>query len=84
MNEKLQEIIDFFEQAEGWSKDEIIADYIAEIEDLRGYEPDEIGLQWDDDNVLMVLSDFAEIFFNRFWARSPPLSHCISGGRFIE
>ena len=33
MNEKLQEIIDFFEQAEGWSKDEIIADYIAEIED---------------------------------------------------
>ena len=65
MSKKLQEIIDFFEQAEGWSKDEIIADYIAEIEDLRGYEPDEIGLQWDDDNVLMVLSDFAEIFFNK-------------------
>ena len=65
MNEKLQSVIDFFEQAEGWSKDEIIADYIAEIEDLRGCEPDEIGLQWDDDNVLMVLSDFAEIFFNK-------------------
>ena len=64
MNEKLQEIIDFFEQAEGWSKDEMIADYIAEIEDLRSYEPDEIGLQLDD-NVLMVLSDFAEIFFNK-------------------
>ena len=64
MSKKLQEIIDFFEQAEGLSKDEIIADYIAEIEDLRGYEPDEIGLQWDD-NVLMVLSDFAEIFFNK-------------------
>ena len=64
MSKKLQEIIDFFEQAEGWSKDEIIADYIAEIKDLRGCEPDEIGLQWDD-NVLMVLSDFAEIFFNK-------------------
>ena len=64
MSKKLQEIIDFFEQAEGWSKDEIIADYIAEIEDLRSYEPDEIGLQLDD-NVLMVLSDFAEIFFNK-------------------
>ena len=65
MSEKLQEIVDFFEEAEGWSKDEMIADYIAEIEDLRGYAPDEIGLQWDD-NVLMVLSDFAEIFFNKF------------------
>ena len=66
MSKKIQEIIDFFEQAEGWSRDEIIADYIAEIEELKDYEPDEIGLQWDDDdNVLMVLSDFAEIFFNK-------------------
>lgn len=31
MSKKLQEIIDFFEQAEGWSRDEIIADYIAEL-----------------------------------------------------
>lgn len=64
MDEKLQGIIDFFEQEEGWSKNELIADYVAEIEALKGFASDEIGLQWDDET-LMILEDFADIFFDK-------------------
>lgn len=65
MNEKLQEIIDFFGQRNGWSDSELIAGYIAEVEELKGYAPDEVGLQRDDDKIIMILWDFAEMFFNK-------------------
>jgi hypothetical protein len=63
-NSKIQEIVDFFELEEGWSKDEIISQVISEIKELKGYEADEITLLWDDEE-LMVLIDFAEQFFNK-------------------
>jgi len=34
---KLQEVIDFFELGEGYDKDEIIADILGEMKELKGY-----------------------------------------------
>lgn len=63
-NEKLQEIIDFFELREGYDKYEVISDKIAEIKDLKGYAADEIGLEWDGEE-LMVLEEFANEFYEK-------------------
>ena len=64
MENKLQEIIDFFELEEGYDKSEIIADMLDEIEEIKGYFSDEIGLVWDDKE-LMVLSDFVDKFYSK-------------------
>ena len=61
---KLQEIIDYFEEPAGYDPEEVIADMIAEIEGLKGNAPDEIGLEWDGEH-LMVLEDFAREFYNK-------------------
>jgi len=62
MNNKLQEIVNFFELEEGYNKNEIISDIINEITPLQEYYADEIGLEWDGQN-LMILSDFANEFY---------------------
>lgn len=64
MKDKFKEIIDFFELGEGYNKQEIISDMIDEIKDLKGYAPDEIGLEWDG-KTLMVLDDFANDFYEK-------------------
>jgi len=64
MENKLQEIINFLELEEGYDKSEIIADMLDEIEEIKGYFSDEIGLVWDD-KVLMVLSDFVDKFYSK-------------------
>ena len=64
MEEKLQEIIDFLEFEQGYSKEEIIEDYISSVKNLKGMASDEIGLEWDGEH-LMVLSDFADIFYEK-------------------
>lgn len=61
-NAKLQEIIDFFELEQGWDRGELISDILHEIKGLKGYAADEIGLEWDGEN-LMVLDDFVQDFF---------------------
>lgn len=63
VNDKLQEIINFFELEEGYSRQEVISDALGEIEELKGYAADEIGLVWDDEEELMLLEDFAERFY---------------------
>ena len=63
INAKLQEVIDFFELEEGYDKNEIITDILAEIKDLDGNAADEIGLEWDG-QTLIVLDDFVNIFYN--------------------
>jgi hypothetical protein len=63
LNRKLQEIIDFFELEEGYSKDEIIADLLAKIKATGGYSPDEIGLEWNEEN-LTDLESFSYDFYN--------------------
>lgn len=64
MNEKIQEIIDFFELVEGYDKTEEIENIISEIKELKGYSSDEIGLEWDG-TTLMVLNDFALAFYEK-------------------
>jgi len=64
MENKLQEIINFFELEEGYDKSEIIADMLDEIEEIKGYFSDEIGLVWNDKE-LMVLSDFVDKFYSK-------------------
>jgi hypothetical protein len=61
---KLQEIIDFFEFEEGYDMNEVINDILGEIEGLKGYAADEIGLEWDGED-LMVLQDFVEEFYSK-------------------
>ena len=64
MNEKINEIIEFFSLREGWDKDELINDWLGEIKELKGYSADEIGLEWDE-RYLMTLQEFVDIFFEQ-------------------
>lgn len=43
----------------------MISDYIAEIEELKDYEPDEIGCSGMMIIYLLFCRDFTEIFFNK-------------------
>jgi len=61
-NKKLQQIIDFFELEEGYSKNEIISDILGEIKGLKNYDADEIELKWDKEH-LMILDDFVNEFY---------------------
>ena len=60
----IQEVIDFFELREGYDKNEVIEDMLSEIKKLKGYVPDEIGLEWDV-QYLMSLDDFAQEFYEK-------------------
>ena len=68
INEKLQEIINFFEYEEGYNKDEIISEILKGIKELKGYDADEIDLIWDN-KTLMVLDDFVKQFYNELIER---------------
>ncbi|HBC94363.1 MAG TPA: hypothetical protein DCZ10_16055 [Pelotomaculum sp.] len=61
-NTKLREIIDFFEQEQGYDKDEVISEILGEIKGLKGYDADEIGLEWDGEEI-MILDDFVQEFY---------------------
>ncbi|MCF8018320.1 MAG: hypothetical protein K9L62_02855 [Vallitaleaceae bacterium] len=62
---RLQEIIDFFElEGESWGKDEVMREYANEIKELQGNALDEVGLEWDGEN-LMILDDFVAQYFNK-------------------
>jgi len=63
INNKLQEIINYFQLGEGYDKHEIITDILGEIKELRNYSADEIGLEWDKEH-LMILDDFVNEFYN--------------------
>jgi hypothetical protein len=63
MNRKLQEVIDFFELREGYDKNEVIADLIEKIGAIKKRSPDEIGLEWCNEN-LTDLESFANEFYD--------------------
>ena len=63
INNKLQEIINYFQLGEGYDKHEIITDILGEIKELKNYSADEIGLEWDKEH-LMILDDFVNEFYN--------------------
>lgn len=63
MDERMQEIIDFFEQGEGYSKQDVITDILSEISSLKGISADEIGLEWDEK--LTTLDDFTNEFYDK-------------------
>jgi len=64
VNEKLEEIKEFLEEGEGCSRDEFITDILGQMLVLNGYEADEIGLVWDDEN-LTDLQSFADEFYEK-------------------
>ena len=64
INNKLQEIIDYFQLGEGYDKHEIITDILGEIKELKNYSADEIELKWDKEH-LMVLNDFVNEFYHK-------------------
>ena len=63
INNKLQEVIDYFQLRKGYDKHEIITDILGEIKELKNYSADEIGLEWDKEH-LMILDDFVNKFYN--------------------
>ena len=62
MKNKLQEIIDFLDLEEGYSREEIISDILHEIKVLKDYDSDEIILMWDEEE-LTTLYDFVDEFY---------------------
>jgi len=64
INNKLQEVIDYFQLGEGYDKHEIITDILGEIKELKNYSADEIGLEWDKEH-LMILDDFVNEFYHK-------------------
>ena len=76
---KLQEVIDFFELGEGYDKDEVIADILGEMKELKGYAADEIGLEWDGEE-LIILTDFADNFYNEIIEKVCSVLKSFQGG----
>ncbi len=64
VNEKLEEIKEFLEEGEGYSRDEVITDILGQMLVLNDYEADEIGLFWDDEN-LTDLQSFVDEFYEK-------------------
>jgi len=64
INNKLQEVIDYFQLGEGYDKEEIITDILGEIKELKNYSADEIGLKWDKEH-LMILDEFINEFYHK-------------------
>lgn len=74
MKKVCKELIDFFEQQQGWDKNEIMSDWAAEVlQDLNCTLPnssipiamDEIELCWGEDSLSTTLQDFAEKLFDK-------------------
>lgn len=63
-SDKLQEIIDFFQDGEGYDKNDVITDIAGEIEEIKGMATDEIGLEWGGED-LMLLEDFTQQFYEK-------------------
>ena len=63
INNKLQEVINYFQLGEGYDNHEIITDILGEIKELKNCSADEIGLEWDKEH-LMILDDFVNEFYN--------------------
>jgi len=66
MKKVCQELIDFFEQGEGWDKAEILEDFNSEILQEVGciFSADELGIN-DGEKDVMVLQDFTERLFDK-------------------
>ena len=64
INNKLQEIIDYFELEEGYNKDEIISDILNKIKELDNHDVEEIILEWDG-NYLTDLDEFKNQFYDQ-------------------
>ena len=64
INNKLQEIIDYFELEEGYNKDEIISDILNKIKEIDNHDVEEIILEWDG-NYLTDLDEFTNQFYNQ-------------------
>ena len=73
MKKVCQELIDYFENQEGWDKEEILGEYCAGI--LKKYDclgindqplaADEIDLNWGEElNLPLTLQDFANELFD--------------------
>lgn len=67
MKKVCKELIEFFEDGESWSRDDVLFEAVTEILQKNGSETiaaDELGIT-DGDKEIMVLSDFAEALFDK-------------------
>ena len=66
MKKVCKELIDYFEQNEGWDKAEVLGDLIYEIFKEHGIKAyaDELGIN-DGEKNIMVLQDFAQQLFDK-------------------
>ncbi|MFA1821178.1 hypothetical protein ACDX78_13560 [Virgibacillus oceani] len=64
VNDRIEEIVEFLRDGEGYDKNEVIVDILGEIKGLNDYHADEITLDWDSEE-LMILSDFVDEFYNK-------------------
>lgn len=76
MKKAYKELVDFFENQEGWDKQEIISlmtektmeelNCVMPLQTRDPIAPDEVILYWGDDDPLpATLQDFAEVFFDK-------------------
>jgi hypothetical protein len=61
--DKLQNIIDFLKVHEGYDKNEVVTDLLAKAKATGRYSADEIGVEWDGEN-LTDLESFAYEFYD--------------------
>lgn len=62
MNEKLNEIIAFLKEKEGWNKKIFIQETAYRTEKIKEFSLDEIGLVWGCDKDIMSLEDFLDLY----------------------
>ena len=64
INNKLQEIINYFELEEGFNKNDIIYDILNKIKEIDNHDAEEIILEWDG-NYLTDLDEFKNQFYDQ-------------------
>lgn len=66
MKKVCKELIDFFENREGWDKEELLSDYVSQILSEAGsnHSADELLIS-DCEKDVMILSDFADLLFEK-------------------
>lgn len=67
MKKVCKELIDFFQNEEGWDKDEILNDYVADILKAANspmIHADELSIS-DEGREIMVLQDFVDALYSK-------------------
>ena len=64
-NHILQELINYFENNEGYDHDDLVRDWVSEIPEFKEYYPDDYTIINMDEDVIMNLEDFSIVFYEK-------------------